>query len=132
MPAPGQLQRAASQFIVFENFEKLNTQELRTGLKESELAWVENLQPIASNKWTTVPGAGSSLVTVGDTFVSFFYGVLNGVDYIIGFTTLGGAWAFNIATAGQNKFAANGTFSQNPDVTSWEGERFLFNDSVCG
>ena len=52
---PGQQQRAASKFIVFENFEKMNTQSVRQALSEKELAWLENLQPIAGNNLTTAP-----------------------------------------------------------------------------
>ncbi|HEX8838355.1 MAG TPA: hypothetical protein VF748_15535 [Candidatus Acidoferrum sp.] len=132
MPAPGQTQRAASKFIIFENFEKLNTQEARQALKESEFSWVENLQPVASNNWATVPGPAASRITLGVTFTELFFGVLNGIDYVVGFTTAGGGYAMNLANAAITQFAQNGTFSQSPDMTSWEGERFLFNDSVAG
>jgi hypothetical protein len=128
--APGSTQRAASKFIIFENFEKLNTQELRTALKESEFSWVENLQPLANNNWTTVPGAGNSLISIPQTINLEFFGTLNGHDTLIIFTTAGSAWAFS--DLGNIKFAPDGTFSLNPDCTSWEGQRFLFNDSIAG
>src|SRR5262245_48003487 len=95
MPQPGQAQRAASQFIIFENFEKLNTQELRTSLKENEFAWVENLQPLAPNNWTTVPGPTGAAVSIGQTVNLMFYGTLNGLDVVLVFTTAGSCWAIS-------------------------------------
>src|SRR5215831_11993701 len=132
---PGQSQRTASKFVVFDNFEKINTAELRQALKPNELAYVENLQPLAANNWATVPGpAAPSFNIVGETFSSYFYGTINSKDYLVGVNTLGGAWAFS--TSGSVKFAPNGTFSQAPnqhvDMTSWEQDRFLFNDPVSG
>src|SRR5215831_19492690 len=92
----GEMQRAASKFILFENFEKLNTQELRTSLKESELAWAENIQPLASNNWNTVPGTSASLATIGQTTNLMFYGVINGIDYAVVFTTAGSCYALRL------------------------------------
>ena len=135
MPAPGDAQRATSKFMLFENLEKLNTAELRTGLKETELAWVENLQPIASNNWTTVPGIGSQLTAIGgQTILWLYYGVLNGVDYTVAFTTTGAGYAINDATGVVTQFAPNGTFSTSPgpDMTVWEQSLFLFNDPIAG
>lgn len=60
LPQPGGTQRSQSKFIVFENFEKMNTQAARQGLSEKELAWLENLQPVAPNKLTTVPAPSAS------------------------------------------------------------------------
>jgi len=134
MPAPGNAQRAASKFMIFENFEKLNTAELRTGLKEAELAWVENLQPIASNNWATVPGPGSQLTSIGgQTILYLYFGVINGIDYVVAFTTTGAGYAIK-SDGTVIQFAPNGTFSTNPgpDMTTWQQERFLFNDSVAG
>ncbi|HEX8838363.1 MAG TPA: hypothetical protein VF748_15575 [Candidatus Acidoferrum sp.] len=142
MPAPGQTQRAASKFIIFENFKRLNTAEVRQGLQESEFAWVENLQPIADNNWTTVPGPATPFTAISQTISSMFYGVLNGTDYAVAFTTTGAGFA--ISSNGTTiQFAPNGTFSTvgqvvngftsgGPDMTSWEGTRFLFNDCISG
>lgn len=146
--APGAAQRKDSKFIIFENFKRLNTAEVRQGLREDEFAWVENLQPQADNNWTTLPGPGLSLITLPVTFVSTFFGTLKGVDYIIGFTSTGSAYAVRVDTgatlpAGGLPFAPGGTFSvpgqvvngftsPGPDVTSWQGQRFLFNDLLAG
>ena len=132
LPQPGGQQRDQTKFIVFENFDKMNTQSARQGLSEKELAWLENLQPIAPNKYLTVPAVGAAIHTVNETFVSFFYAAINGVDYIIGFTTAGSAYAINVATGLTNNFAPDGTFSTAPDVTTWEASRILINDSVAG
>jgi len=131
MPAPGQEQRAASKFIVFEQFEKMNTQSVRQALSEKELAWLENLQPIAPNNLTTVPGPLGSLTSLTETIFSKFYANLGTVDYIISFTTVGSGWATNIATSVSTRFAPPGTFT-NPDLTVWESQDVLINDIKAG
>src|SRR5215831_2540024 len=131
MPQPGQQARSSSQFMVFGAFEKLNTQEVRQGLKEQELSWVENLQPIAPNNWATVPGPGGPILSQAQTITSQLFGVLNGVDYDVFFASTGAAFAFSQAH-GLQTIAPGGTFSQAPDMTSWEQDRFLFNDSQAG
>src|SRR6266403_1470598 len=118
MPPPGQTQRAAQKFIVFEQFEKMNTQSVRQALNEKELAWDENLQPIAPNNLTTVPGPAASLTIIGETITSQFFANLGTIDYIISFTSVGGGWATNVATAVSTQFAPPGTFS-DPDMTVW-------------
>jgi len=139
MPGPGAAQRAASQFIIFENFKKMNTAEVRQGLSEAELAFVENLQPIAPNNWVTVPGQGNQLTTLGAAVNLLFYGTLTGPatnnvtkDVVIVFTMAGAGIGVDLATGLFTQFAPPGTFSLNPDVTSWQGERFLFNDAIAG
>jgi hypothetical protein len=131
MPPPGQAQRATSKFIVFEQFEKMNTQSVRQALSEKELAWLENLQPIAPNNLTTVPGPVAPLTTIVETIYRQFYANLGTVDYIISFTTVGSGWATNIATSVSTRFASPGTFT-NPDMTVWESQDVLINDPTSG
>ena len=128
---PGQVQRAESKFIVFEQFEKMNTQSVRQALNEKELAWLENLQPIAPNNLTTVPAPAMSLSTISETISLQFYANIGAVDYIISFTTVGSAWATNIASGVSVRFATPGTFS-NPDSTVWQSQRLLINDPTAG
>src|ERR1700690_2038993 len=131
MAPPGQMQRAESKFIVFEQFEKMNTQSVRQALNEKELAWLENLQPIAPNNLTTVPGPLRSISSISETIFSQFYSNLGTVDYIISFTTVGSGWATNIATNVSTRFASPGTFT-NPDLTTWFSQYVLINDIKSG
>lgn len=131
MPPPGQTQRAESKFIVFEQFEKMNTQSVREALSEKELAWLENLQPIAPNNLTTVPGPLASLTSISETITFQYFANLGSVDYIISFTSVGSAWSTNIATGASTRFAAPGTFT-NPDMTVWQSQYALFNDPTAG
>src|SRR5271170_2796039 len=133
LPQPGGDQRSQSKFIVFENFEKMNTQSIRQSLSEKELAWLENLQPIAPNNLTVVPGpAAAALATIGETISTMFYAALNGVDYFVAFTTAGSGYLVNIATGAVGQFAPDGTFSSQPDVTTWQASRLLIADSIAG
>src|ERR1700678_662100 len=109
--APGQTQRNASKYIVFENFEKLNTQSIRQALSEKELAWLENLQPIAPNNLTTVPGPSISISSISETITAQYFANLGTVDYIISFTSAGSGWATNIATDVSVRFAPPTTFT---------------------
>ena len=131
MPMPGEMQRAATKFIVFEQFEKMNTQSIRQALSEKELAWLENLQPIAGNNLTTVPGPLPSLTSIASTILSQFFASLNGIDYIVSFGTDGSGWATDIATAVSTNFAPAGTFT-NPDATVWLSSVLLINDIKSG
>jgi hypothetical protein len=131
LPPPGQTQRATSKYIVFENFEKMNTQSVRQALSEKELAWLENLQPIAPNNLTTVPGPSSSLTSINATIFAEYFASINNTDYIISFTTDGAGWATNIATAVSTTFAAPGSFT-DPDATTWESDYVLINDPTAG
>jgi hypothetical protein len=131
MPPPGQRQRSESKFIVFEQFEKMNTQSVRQALSEKELAWLENLQPIAGNNLTTVPAPGAAISTISETINLQYYANLGTVDYIISFTTVGSGWATNIATSASTRFASPGTFT-DPDLTTWQSQYVLFNDMTSG
>jgi hypothetical protein len=131
MPPPGQVQRAESKFIVFEQFEKMNTQSVRQALNEKELAWLENLQPIAPNNLVTVPGPNTAISNIADSINLQYYANIGAVDYIISFTTNGAGWATNIATGISARFASPGTFS-NPDMTVWQSLRILINDPTAG
>jgi hypothetical protein len=133
LPQPGGGQRSQSKFIVFENFEKMNTQAIRQSLSEKELAWLENLQPIAGNNLTVVPApAAAALATIGETISTMFYADLMGVDYFVAFTTTGSGYLINIATGNVNHFAPDNTFSSQPDVTTWQASRLLIADSKAG
>jgi hypothetical protein len=131
MPPPGQAQRAESKFIVFENFEKMNTQSVRQALSEKELAWLENLQPIAGNNLATVPGPNSSIGTLQETITAQYFASIGGSDYIISFTSIGSGWATNLSNATNTRFAAPGSFT-NPDMTVWQAAYILINDPTAG
>jgi hypothetical protein len=138
MPPPGATQRAASKFIIFENFEKVNTQSLRFGLSERELAWEENLQPIAGNKHLNIPAPIGMSTSIPQTITTYFFAPIGGVDYLIAFTTAGSAWSIRTDTFATNKWAPDGTFSVpvggvgGPDVTVWQEQRILIADSLAG
>jgi hypothetical protein len=130
---PGGEQRSQTKFIVFENFEKMNTQSIRQSLSEKELAWLENLQPIAGNNLTVVPApAAAALATISENISTMFYAALMGVDYFVAFTTAGSGYLVNIATGAVGQFAPDGTFSSQPDVTTWQASRLLIADSKAG
>ena len=133
LPMPGGEQRDQTKFIVFENFEKMNTQSIRQSLSEKELAWLENLQPIAGNNLTTVPApAAAALATITGTVSVMYYAALNGVDYFAVFTQAGSGYLITISNGNVNHFAPDGTYSPYPDVTTWQASRLLIADPIAG
>jgi hypothetical protein len=133
LPQPGGGQRSQSKFIIFENFEKMNTQSIRQSLSEKELYWLENLQPIAGNNLTTVPAvAAAAIATIAENISTMFYADLMGVDYFVAFTTAGSGYLITISTGLINHFAPDGSFSSQPDVTTWQATRLLIADSKAG
>ena len=133
LPMPGGEQRDQTKFIVFENFEKMNTQSIRQSLPENQLAWLENLQPIAGNNLTTVSSpAVIALANITGTVSVMYYAALNGVDYIVAFTQAGSGYLITISTGNVNHFAPDGTYSPYPDVTTWQASRLLIADPIAG
>lgn len=111
----------------------MNTKVARQNLREDELAWAENLQPIGPNDWQTVPGDQATLTTiVGKTVARVFSANIGGVDYIIFFATDGSCTAVNANTGVQAVVAAPGTFSVTPDLTTYTSSRILIMDPTGG
>ena len=133
----GQTQRAESKFIIFEQFEKMNTQSVRQALNEKELAWLENLQPIAPNNLTTVPGPAMSIASIVGPINLQYFANLNtpvtggSVDLIISFTSTGACWSTVIPSGTSFLLAPPGTFT-NPDLTVWNSQVVLINDPTAG
>lgn len=131
-PQPGGDQRSQQHFIIFDRFKGLNTEAARTGLPNDQLAWLENLQPLAANKLQIVPAPLPPAVTIAATIVLEFYAAMNNQDWIILFTSAGGGFFYNVTTGMTGQFANDGTFSTAPDCTTWLAERILINDSIAG
>lgn len=132
MPDVGATQRDSQKFIVFTNWQKMNTRLSRTALPENQLAWLENLQPIGENNLVPVPAANASLVaSLSPNVQSMFFANIMNVDYSIVFLTDGSARAINLATGTATVIAGAGTFSA-PDVTTYASQRILIADPTAG
>jgi hypothetical protein len=132
-PQPGGDQRSQQKFLVFDRFEKMNTQAARTGLPDNQLAWLENLQPLSENKLQVVPAAAAAAFnSIPETINLGFYAFLNGHDYAILFTTAGAAYFIDFTTNTTGQVASDGTFSLAPDCTTYQGSVLLINDIKAG
>ncbi len=131
MPDVGAQQRDSQKFIVFSQFEKMNTRIARQALPENQAAWMENLQPIAPNNLVPTPAALSALTLISGVVQSLFFANIGNIDYIIAFTTAGGGVAVNADTGAVTVFAAAGTFS-DPDMTVFASARLLIQDPTAG
>lgn len=127
------MQKGASEFLVFQDFEGMNTQSGREGLSKKQLAWLENLQPYAPNWLLAVPAPSAALAMLtGETVLKLFYATFASVDWIIAFCQSGAAYGVNIASGNATKFAAAGTFSAVPDCTQFASSRLLIFDPAAG
>jgi hypothetical protein len=122
-----------SQFVIFDQFEKMNTKVARQNLPAKQVAWMENLQPIAANDLQSVPGPAASLTTLaGKTVSRSFPANIGATDYIIEFNTDGSAIAVNANTGAQTVIATAGKFSTTPDMTVYSSARILIMDATSG
>lgn len=133
MPDVGATQRDSQKFIVFTNWEKMNTRLSREALPENQLAWCENLQPVGANNLVPVPAANTPLANLapGETVLLEFFANIGSVDYLIVFTVAGAGIAINLTTASQTIFAPDGTFTK-PDMTTYASQRILIADQKAG
>jgi hypothetical protein len=135
MPPQGSLtgtQTATKNYLVFDQFETMDTQSARHALPPNRLAWLENLQPVGPNNLRTVPGPNSALTSIaGVQAQKVFYAFLLNTDYEIVCATNGAMYAVNIASGTVTTIAAAGTFSA-PDVTVWQSSVLLIADPTAG
>jgi hypothetical protein len=123
-----QQQQQVSHVITFDRMEKMNTKNLRQSLQENEVAWMENLQPIAPNNLQVVPAALAAIANISGTTSKMFPANIGAIDYIIVFTTNGAGIAINAANGVVTTFAAAATFT-NPDMTVYASQRILIMDT---
>src|ERR1700730_10587035 len=122
-----------SQFVIFDKFEKMNTKVARQNLPANQVAWMENLQPIAANDLQAVPGPSASLTTLsGKTVSREFPANIGNTDYIIQFNTDGSCIAVNASSGAQTVIAGPGAFSLTPDMTVYSSQRILIIDPQGG
>src|ERR1700719_4923263 len=101
-----------SQFVIFDQFEKMNTKVARQSLPAKQVSWIENLQPIAANDLQAVPGPAPVLKDYGtQTGSRLFPANIGGIDYVIFFTTAGAGNATDTSNGNSFQFAPPGTFS---------------------
>lgn len=123
----------SSRYITFLAFEKMNTKVARQNLPENQVAWMENLQPIAPNQLLTVPAPAAALATVtGKTVTRQFQANIGNTDYVIFFATDGSATAVNANSGAQTTFATAATFSNTPDMVVFASQRLLIMDPTGG
>ena len=113
----------------------MNTKVARQNLPAKQVAWMENLQPIAPNDLQTVPGAATSIASVGvfpNVVTREFPANIGGIDYVIMFFTAGQCVAINTANGAISNVAGFATFSTAPDMTVFSSSRILIMDPTSG
>jgi len=129
-------QLATKSYLVFSDFETMDTHVARVACPPNRLPWCENLQLVGPNQLALVPGVAPALATIaGKTASKMWYAFLTiagtATDYEIIFETDGSLQAVNLAGGAVTQIAAPGTFS-NPDVTVWQANTLLIADPTAG
>lgn len=132
------LQQATKNYMVFSNFQTMDTQSAREALPNSSLAWCENLQIVGPNQLSACNSPAAAIAMIaGQTITAQYFANYqppggSPTDYIICFTQAGAGYQVNAATGATVQFATNGTFSSAPDMTVWSSQRILIADPVAG
>jgi hypothetical protein len=124
-------QIATKNYLVFNEFDTMDTQASRLGIVPPRLAWCENLQISNRNELAVVPApAAAPFASPGGTAVKMWYGFVAGVDAIVIFRADGSMVAVTSAAAVVPVVPA-ATFS-NPDVVIWQANVILVADPTAG
>src|SRR5215472_1803461 len=75
-------QIATKNYLVFNEFETMDTQASRLGIEPTRLAWCENLQILNRHELGTVPAPGTTINFPGKTAVKMWAGFVAGVDAV--------------------------------------------------
>lgn len=124
-------QQGDHKFLALKKFRTINTQPSREALKEDEFAWLENLMPIGDAFAQTVPGPGAAAATVTASIQAMHFVNLGTANYMITFTSAGGAQAVNLGSNVVTTIAAGGTFT-TPALDQWKSERVVIADPSNG
>jgi hypothetical protein len=123
-------QVATKNYLVFNEFETMDTQATRIGIEPTRLAWCENLQILNRHELAAVPGPAPPFASPGGATQKMWYGFIAGVDAIIMFRADGSMVAVTSAPS-TITLAGPGTFS-NPDVVVWQASVILVADPTAG
>lgn len=103
-------------FIVFEEFETLNTKPPRPAIKDSEMAWCDGWMPFGPSNLRTLYGKGDSIYTAasGVTINAFWFYNFGDTSYAAVLRSDGGLDQVDVSSMAVTTIMAAGTL-QNPD-----------------
>lgn len=123
-----------NKFLIFLQWKKMNTKVARQNLSDDELAWAENVQPIAPNDWTVVSAPGANIVSgvLSATSSRMWPASFAGVDYLIVYGVDQSFKAINTTTGAVTTLFGGASGMTDPDVTVWASQRILAIDPILG
>jgi hypothetical protein len=125
-------------YQVVKQFKGLNTKANRTSIDETELYWLENIQPIGYGNLKIVPTYSQvydgSNVAVTFSSTVYLYSINLGItDFIVSFNANGSAQYFNVITNIKGTIASANTFSSSGvQVSQWNNEFMMIIDPSKG
>src|SRR5215472_1645834 len=125
-------QTATINFLVFDNFETMDTHVARVACPPNRLPWCENLQPIGPNQLSTVPAPAPAIANItGKIAQKMWFAFYNNTNYEIIFESDGSMQQVVISSGAVTQIAPPGTFT-NPDVAVWQAQTLLIADPTAG
>jgi hypothetical protein len=104
-----------TEFLLFEEFEGINTATLRPGVDDKQGAWFDGFMPLARRNLRTMPGVGPSIAvgSVANPLVFFYFANIGATPYAICVMQDGSIKVVNTDTSAVSTIAAGGTIT-NP------------------
>ena len=132
---PGLTPDTELKYLVFQQFETMDTRLARIGMPATRLAWCENFQIVGPNNLVSVAAPGTPTATLSLTGGVGIYRLVEAVmrndHYMIAYTTDGAGYQITLLTGNVVQFAPPGTFS-DPDTTVYRSDRLLIADPTAG
>lgn len=130
-PDPGINFPENARFVVFEQFETLNTKPPRPAIKDSEMAWCDGFMPFGPSNLRTLYGVGGSIYTAptGKTITGFWF--FNFDDATYAAVMLSDGSVLQVATdTGITKTILSAGTLDNPDphntsVSQWNSKYLI-------
>jgi len=125
-------QIATKDYLVFSDFETMDTHVARVAMPPNRLAWCENLQLTGPNQLQSVPTPAPAIASIaGKSALKMWYAFFNNTDYEIIFESDGSLQQVAVPAGTVTQIAPAGTFV-NPDVTVWQASVLLIADAQAG
>jgi hypothetical protein len=109
-----------------KNFAAMNTQADRTAIADNEFAWLENVMPVGPANLRVVPYQGSVVGSIPSSSITYWrYANISNTDYMMCFTSAGGAQQIKLSDGTRTQIAPAATFTGTVAMAQWKNERIL-------
>lgn len=131
MPAKKGPGEQKHEYLALKEFGGVDTQPSRTALAQDKFHWLENLMPIGNAFAPAVYAPQTATATITQGISTMRQITIGSTDYMLCFTSAGGAVAVNLSGGALTTVAAGNTFT-TPTADQWKSERAIIGDPTNG